>query len=711
MQNEFLNINVIGFQGIYRVKVTEDGSGLKGTTVSTPMLENDNAASPNVRPIAADVAPDGSLYWLDWHNPIIGHLQHNLRDPSRDHVHGRIYRITYPSRPLLTPKKIDGEPIAKLLELLKEPENNVRTRAKIELDKHDPKEVIAALDKWVKQFDPKSTSDAHHILEALWLHQWLNVVNEPLLREVLQSPEPRARAQAVRVLGYWRDRVSRPIEALKLAAQDKSPRVRLEAVRVASFFSGNDALEVAYLATQGPNDYYLDYTFKETAKQLSKSTKGFVPKDPRLLAVAVQKMSDKELAAAPNSEPILLARLERKTIDVNTRSAAIDELAKLHKADRATEVVAALKRLDEGEAAPQPVNDIALLLTVLGSDLEKQRNELQRLTSDTHKPTVRRAANAALVALDGKPDAAWQRTAGNPDARVILIESIPMLADPSARAQFQPLLVAALSDANTKDNVRAAALRALPFMGNDNAPKNFALLAARLSEGKDVPAVASAIKKLPRDSWAKDQAGPVTDAIATWAKSVPQGRRTEQPFVETIQVGMDMASLLPVADASRVRKQLLSMSVQVFAIKTVREQMRYDTPRIVVEQGKPFEIIFENDDMMPHNLVVVQPGAREEIGAKSDKMQPIPDRNGKLYIPNDKRILASTHLIEPGNREVLKMKPISQVGTNEFVCTFPEHWKNMWGQIVVVKDVEAFLQVAAPAPQQAAAAHDHNHAH
>ena len=38
--------------------------------------------------------------------------------------------------------------------------------------------------------------------------------------------------------------------------------------------------------------------------------------------------------------------------------------------------------------------------------------------------------------------------------------------------------------------------------------------------------------------------------------------------------------------------------------------------------GQPFEIIFENDDMMPHNLVVVQPGAREAIGAITDKMQP-----------------------------------------------------------------------------------------
>ena len=41
---------------------------------------------------------DGSVYIIDWHNALIGHLQHNLRDPSRDHSHGRIWRVTYPDR-------------------------------------------------------------------------------------------------------------------------------------------------------------------------------------------------------------------------------------------------------------------------------------------------------------------------------------------------------------------------------------------------------------------------------------------------------------------------------------------------------------------------------------------------------------------------------------------------------------------------------------
>ena len=50
-----------------------------------------------------EFAPDGSLYLLDWHNVLVGHMQHSARDPLRDHVHGRVYRITHSTRPLVKP--------------------------------------------------------------------------------------------------------------------------------------------------------------------------------------------------------------------------------------------------------------------------------------------------------------------------------------------------------------------------------------------------------------------------------------------------------------------------------------------------------------------------------------------------------------------------------------------------------------------------------
>ena len=77
------------------------------------------------------------------------------------------------------------------------------------------------------------------------LHQNHNVVDEGLLRDVLRSPDFRARAAATRVLCYWRDRVPEALELLKKQAADEHPRVRLEAVRAASFFTAPEAIEVA----------------------------------------------------------------------------------------------------------------------------------------------------------------------------------------------------------------------------------------------------------------------------------------------------------------------------------------------------------------------------------------------------------------------------------------------------------------------------------
>jgi hypothetical protein len=148
-------------------------------------------------------APDGSMYFADWHNVIIGHMQHNVRDPNRDHSHGRIYRMTAIGRPLQTPVKIDGQPIAALLDNLKSPVDGIRHRTRIELSERDSKEVIAATTEWLTQFDPQKKEDAHHLLEALWLHQQHNVREPQLLELVLNSPEPHARNAAKTVKHFW----------------------------------------------------------------------------------------------------------------------------------------------------------------------------------------------------------------------------------------------------------------------------------------------------------------------------------------------------------------------------------------------------------------------------------------------------------------------------------------------------------------------------
>ncbi len=704
----FLNCNVIGMQGIFRVKVTEEGSGIKGETLEHLVTSTD----PNFRPSGITVAPDGSLYFMDWHKPLIGHLQHHLRDPNREMAHGRIYRLSFEGRALLKPATIAGEPIEKLLNLLKEPEDNVRERAKIELGGRDTEQVMAAVDKWIAGLDKNETTYEHNVLEGLWVKQYHNVVDPGLIKRVLLSPESRARAQAARVLLYQRDRVPEALAMFKTIAEDESPRVRLEAVRAASFFNGQDvpgAFEVAFNIFKRETDYYLDYVLKETLKQLQSLAKEIpLPQDPAVLAKYVERMSDAELAKAPSVEPILFARLERKGTPTDQRDQAITELAKLHQTDRVTELLAALQRLD-AKGGPAADELGKMLGTSDAKGLAPARAAILTLADKATQDAVRRAAWSALLAADNNPVTSWSAAKNDP-ARVALLAALSNLLDPALRAKLQPALVATLSDAKTSGAVRAAALNALPLMGPENAKPNFVTLAAHIQRGLEREAATRAITQLPVEAWDKKQAAALAESVLAWTKTVPTDKRTGQEFVEAVQFGNQIAGFLPDAEAARIRKELRSLGVSVFVVKTIREQMRYDTDRLVVEAGKPFEVIFENVDLMPHNIVFVEPGARQAVSEAVQTMKPDElDKHGRAYVPTaDHRVLSASKMIEPGQKETLKLKAPGNPGEYEYVCTFPGHWQIMWGKLIVVKDLDAYVPPKAAAAAPAAPAVDHS---
>jgi azurin len=91
---------------------------------------------------------------------------------------------------------------------------------------------------------------------------------------------------------------------------------------------------------------------------------------------------------------------------------------------------------------------------------------------------------------------------------------------------------------------------------------------------------------------------------------------------------------------------------------------------------------------MPHNFVIVPPGKHMEIGTAAMTMTPDKlDKQGRAYLPAsfEKQILAATRLLEPGQKETIKMKAPTQPGEYEFVCTFPGHAVLMWGTLSVTK--------------------------
>jgi azurin len=486
---------------------------------------------------------------------------------------------------------------------------------------------------------------------------------------------------------------------LKLASADESMRVRLEAVRVASFFKGEDAnaaLEVAYAVLKKPTDYYIDYCFKETLKQLQSLQKEFVlPTDPEVLSSLLEKLSDGDLNKAPNVEAVLNARLSRKSIDAGTREKALKELALLHNSSREIELAATLEKLDaKGGVASGAVDELGKLIAVTPAPkLASVRSLLAGLTEKATQNGVRRAAWGALILADADPQTTW-KSAQNDAAKAALIDAIGFISDPTLRAKFQPLLTESLANPKLASSIRAAVVRALPLTGAEYAKTNFATLLAFLEKGDERTGAARSLLQLPRDSWSAEGVASAVKSVIAWANTVPTDKRTQQSFVETVQTATQLASLLSAEEALAVRKELRGLGVSVFVVKTVREQMRYDTARLVVAAGKPFELIVENTDVMPHNLLIVTPGARQAVAESVQTRRPDQlDKKGRPYVPEkDNRVLEATRLLEPGQKETLKMTAPDKEGEYEYVCSFPGHSMIMWGKLVVTKDVDGYLQ-------------------
>ncbi len=258
VQGDMLINNTIGFLGTKQHKVMEAGTGY--TTEHRQDLVQ--SSDPNFRPVDSEFAPDGSLYLVDWHNKLIGHMQHNARDPLRDHSHGRIYRITYSERPLVEPAQIAGASIDRLLENLKLPEYRSRYRTRRELRGRDADEVLSHIKTWTQNLDQEDPQYEHHLLEALWVSWGLNNVDESLLRQLLKAEDHRVRAAAVRVLRYSGHQFADQQELLTDAAQDEHGRVRLEAIVAASWLGEEKGMRVLNEAKKHPLDKWMEEPFK-----------------------------------------------------------------------------------------------------------------------------------------------------------------------------------------------------------------------------------------------------------------------------------------------------------------------------------------------------------------------------------------------------------------------------------------------------------------
>ncbi len=118
-------------------------------------------------------------------------------------------------------------------------------------------------------------------------------------------------------------------------------------------------------------------------------------------------------------------------------------------------------------------------------------------------------------------------------------------------------------------------------------------------------------------------------------------------------------------------------------IATVVEKMQYDITEFSVKAGKKVEVIFANPDFMPHNIVFVQPDSADAIAMAALELGA--DGFAKEYVPEDKRIIVASGLVDNGQEETLEFTAPKKPGVYQFVCTFPGHHLLMRGVMTVTK--------------------------
>ena len=424
-------------------------------------------------------------------------------------------------------------------------------------------------------------------------------------------------------------------------------------------------------------------------------TRFFLPKNPVAAAYVLRRLSNQELIEAPRSEFVYVAILQRQGLERKHLIEALKNLAELRNTSQPKELLRALNELDAKADESLPVmRELGeILLRRQPETILEHRSELEQLATDAETSLTRQIGYAALASGDRSIEKAWNLAEAKENGLTDIIAAIPLIRDPEVRGDSFEKIEPFLSREDAPETRRAAIAAVTSVPGREATA--FSALAALIHSGVEIDAAITSLQRLPKTTWPQPNVEPLTDDLIGHIRAVPTASRTESSFLNAVQFTTELASLLPPEKAGPIEKFLRDLGVQVIVIRTVPEQMLYDKQLIVVQAGKPVEIVFMNDDAMPHNLVIVTPGAVEEIGMAAEQMQPEEDAQGRQYIPDSAMVLFGTKMLNTGETTKLSFVAPDEVGEYNYVCTFPGHWRRMFGRMAVVNEVEAYLASAA----------------
>lgn len=105
----------------------------------------------------------------------------------------------------------------------------------------------------------------------------------------------------------------------------------------------------------------------------------------------------------------------------------------------------------------------------------------------------------------------------------------------------------------------------------------------------------------------------------------------------------------------------------------------YKQTLLEASPGQALSLTLKNTDVMPHNLVIVTPGATQKVGEAAFAMLNNPEAGDKSYVPDLPEVLHHIPVIDAETEHLLHFTAPEEPGDYPYLCTFPGHWQVMRG--------------------------------
>lgn len=406
----------------------------------------------------------------------------------------------------------------------------------------------------------------------------------------------------------------------------------------------------------------------------------------QLLALLAVELSPKEIKYRLGYEKIII----RPEITRQTREECAQALAGFDKKSISVELLEAIGKVKEADLSQREKQSVEQQLQIVlfqqsQKTLAKQKASFVPFLTNKN-PTSCRTAFAALI-VGGHQKFAWQVAQKSATNRQHFLEAIPLLT--TATTDWKPLIGYIISSLAKEQPVavRQAAIRAVAFLPS-TSDAYFKQIAPFITLPKFRDAAVGTLTKIPDKFRSVKASRQIVNTLIGIAEKTPAAKRTAPNFLNAMALADQLLRKLPLAESRPLTARFRKIVVRVIRINTIHDEMKYDVPFFVAEAGEKIQIVLHNDDIMQHNLVIVNSGKLKEVAMQAAVMSSAKDKNGFQYVPKSKDILQATRMVPSHKQIILTFTVPKKSGEYPYVCTFPNHWPKMYGVMHVVDSLE-----------------------